>query len=241
VAGERPAAVVARRVVGDVSATGDGLGRFLREPVNAVTHGVGALLSVAALVVLLVLAGGEPWRTVSFAVYGVSMVALYLASTLLHAVRGSPAQLRRLRVLDHAAIFLLIAGTYTPIALVSILSVSPAWGWALFGAAWAFAAAGVGFKLFWLDAPRWWSTVIYLAMGWMALVGIVPLVQALPAAGLAWLAAGGAFYSVGALVYARQRPDPWPGVFGYHEIWHLFVLAGSACHFLLMLLYVLPR
>jgi hemolysin III len=214
--------------------------RWLREPINALTHGLGVLLSVAALVVLVALSDGEPWRTVAFAVYGSSMVALYLASTLLHAVRASPPVLRRLRVFDHAAIFLLIAGTYTPIALVKVVEVSPGWGWALFGAAWGFASLGVVFKLFWIDAPRWLSTGLYVGLGWMSLVAIVPLLAALPWGGLAWLLVGGAFYSFGAVIYARRRPDPWPAVFGYHEIWHLFVLAGSASHFVLMLRYVLP-
>jgi len=216
------------------------LGRWLREPVNALTHGVGVLLSIAGLVVLLVLAEGEPWRTAAFAVYGASLVALYLASTLLHAVKASPPVLRRLRLLDHAAIFLLIAGTYTPIALVSLQAVSPAWGWALFGSAWGIASLGVLFKLVWLEAPRWLSTALYLGLGWMAVVAVVPILAALPWGGLVWLLVGGAFYSLGAVVYARQRPDPWPPVFGYHEIWHLFVLAGSASHFVLMVRYVLP-
>jgi hemolysin III len=217
------------------------LGRWLREPVNSVTHGVGVVLSIVGMVVLLVLSEGDPWRTVAFAIYGASLVALYLASTLLHAVKAAPPVLRRLRVFDHAAIFVLIAGTYTPITLVSLHAVSPAWGWTLFGIAWGLASLGVVFKLFWLDAPRWLSTAMYLGLGWMSIVAIVPMVAAFPWGGLAWLLAGGAFYSLGAIVYARQRPDPWPGVFGYHEIWHLFVLAGSASHFVLMVLYVVPR
>lgn len=216
------------------------LGRALREPMNALTHALGVLLSVAGGVVLLVLSAGDARRTVAFAVYAASLVVLYLASTLLHAVRARPGVLRRLRVFDHAAIYLLIAGTYTPITLVTLAEVSPAWGWSLFGVAWGAAGLGVLFKLAWLDAPRWLSTALYVAMGWMAVVAIAPLVQALPWSALAWLFAGGAFYSVGALVYARKRPDPWPRVFGYHEIWHLFVLAGSVCHYVLMLRYVLP-
>jgi hemolysin III len=216
------------------------LGRWLREPVNAMTHGVGVVLSIVGMVVLLVLSEGEPWRTVAFAIYGASLVALYLASTLLHAVKAAPSVLRRLRVFDHAAIFVLIAGTYTPLTLVSLHAVSPPWGWTLFGIAWGFASLGVVFKLFWLDAPRWLSTAMYLGLGWMSIVAIVPMLAAFPWGGLAWLLVGGAFYSLGAVVYARQRPDPWPGVFGYHEIWHLFVLAGSASHFVLMVLHVVP-
>jgi hemolysin III len=216
------------------------LGRALREPWNAITHGVGTVLALVGGVLLVVLSAGDGRRMVAFAIYATSLVLLYLASTLLHAVRARPEVLRRLRVFDHAAIYLLIAGTYTPIALVTLAGVSPAWGWSVFGVAWGAAGLGVLFKLVWLDAPRWLSTALYLALGWMAVVAIAPLVQALPWSALAWLAAGGAFYSVGAVVYALKRPDPWPKVFGYHEIWHLFVLAGSTCHYVLMLRYVLP-
>jgi hemolysin III len=212
----------------------------LREPVNALTHGFGALASVAALVVLLVVAEGDPLRTVAFAIYGASMVLLYAASAVMHAARVGPRALRRLRLLDHAAIYLLIAGTYTPITLVTLQEVSPPWGWSLFGVAWGFAALGVVFKLFWLDAPRWLSTTLYVAMGWMAVVAFAPLLRALPPAAFVWLFAGGAAYSLGAVIYARKRPDPWPKRFGYHEIWHLCVLAGSASHFVLMLRYVAP-
>ena len=216
------------------------LGRALREPWNAITHGVGVLLALVGGVLLVVLSAGDGRRTVAFAIYATSLVLLYLASTLLHAVRARPEVLRRLRVFDHAAIYLLIAGTYTPIALVSLASVSPAWGWSIFGIAWGAAGLGVLFKLVWLDAPRWLSTALYLALGWMAVVAIAPLLQALPGSAIGWLAAGGAFYSVGAVIYALKRPDPWPQVFGYHELWHLFVLAGSICHYVLMLRYVLP-
>jgi hemolysin III len=216
------------------------LTRVLREPVNALTHALGVVLAAVGAVVLLVVSAGEPWRTVAFAVYGASMVLLYLASTVMHAAKVGPRTLQRLRVLDHAAIFLLIAGTYTPVTLVLLRNESPAWGWTLFGLAWGFALLGVVFKLFWLHAPRWLSTVLYVALGWMALIAVVPMVRALPMGGFGWLLLGGVFYSLGAVVYARKRPNPWPRVFGYHEIWHLFVLAGSASHYLLMLRYVAP-
>lgn len=216
------------------------LTRFLREPVNALTHGVGVVLALVGLAVLLLVSNGEPWRTVAFAIYGASMVLLYLASTVMHAAKVGERTLQRLRVFDHAAIFLLIAGTYTPVTLVLLRHESPAWGWTLFGLAWGFALLGVVFKLFWLHAPRWLSTLLYVLLGWMAVIAIVPMVRALPWGGLGWLLLGGLFYSVGAVIYARKRPNPWPKVFGYHEIWHLFVLAGSASHYLVMLRYVAP-
>lgn len=212
----------------------------MREPVNSLTHLFGALLALVGSVALVVLSAGDPWKTGAFAVYGVSLVLLFTSSTLLHALPVGEVAQRRLRVLDHAAIFLLIAGSYTPLTLVTLREGFAGWGWALFGMAWGFALLGVVFKLFWISAPRLFSTGLYLLMGWLALVGIVPLVRALPSGGLLWLALGGAFYSVGAVIYGLKQPDPFPGKFGYHEIWHLFVLAGAASHYLLMIRYVLP-
>ena len=214
--------------------------RYLREPVNSLTHLVGIVLSVVGLVVLLALSEGEPWRTVSFAVYGVSLVTLYTASTLLHSLKVRPGLERNLRIFDHAAIFGLIAGTYTPITLVTLQPEYATWGWALFGVAWGLALLGIVFKIVWIGAPRLFSTGLYLLMGWLSVVAAVPILRALPVGGLVWLAVGGLFYSVGAVVYGLKKPDFYPNVFGYHELWHLFVLAGSFCHFMMMLQYVLP-
>jgi len=216
------------------------LSRYLREPVNSLTHFVGILLSIVGLVVLVVLSEGEPWRTVSFAVYGATLILLYTASTLLHSLRVGARGERFLRTFDHAAIFALIAGSYTPITLVTLQEGSAAWGWVLFGVVWGVALLGIVFKLVWLEAPRWLSTGLYLLMGWLAVVAIVPIVQALPLGGVFWLVLGGLFYSVGAVIYGLKRPNLVPGVLGYHELWHLFVLAGSLSHFMMMLLYVLP-
>lgn len=199
----------------------------LREPVNAWSHFVGLLLAAAGTVLLLHLAH-DPTRTVAFAVYGGSLILLYAASTLYHALPLPPDRLRPLRTLDHIAIYFLIAGTYTPVAVVTLQGPS---GWALLAAAWAIALAGIPFKIWWLDAPIWLSTGIYLAMGYMALLAAVPLAARVSVGGLGWLAAGGIAYTVGAVIFARGRPDPFPGRFGHHEIWHLMVLAGSGCHF----------
>ena len=214
--------------------------RHLREPVNSLTHLVGVLLSLGGLVALLALSKGEFWRTVSFGIYGVSLVTLYTASTLLHSLKVGPGLERRLRIFDHAAIFGLIAGTYTPITLVTLRPDYTLWAWTLFGIAWTLALSGVAFKIIWIGAPRWLSTALYLLMGWLSVVAAVPIVRALPTGGLVWLAAGGLCYSVGAVVYGLKKPDFYPRVFGYHELWHLFVLAGSFCHFMMMLGYVLP-
>lgn len=211
----------------------------LREPVSGLTHLAGFFAAIAGLVLLLVLSsrGGGGWHVLSFTVYGGSLVALYLSSSLYHLLPLSEAGVRFMKRLDHISIFLLIAGSYTPFCLVALRG---AWGWSLFGVAWGLAALGILFKLFWLYAPRWVVTGLYLGMGWVVVIAIVPLAHALNAGGLFWLFAGGFFYSSGAVTYALKRPDPWPGRFGFHEIWHLFVLAGSGAHFWAMLKYVLP-
>jgi hemolysin III len=160
---------------------------------------------------------------------------LYGASTLYHSLLLPAHHLRSLRTLDHIAIYFLIAGTYTPVAMVTLHG---PWGWTLLGAAWAIAVAGIPFKIWFLDAPVWISTGTYLAMGYMALAAAVPLAARVSSGGLAWLVAGGLAYTIGAIIFARERPDPFPGIFGHHEIWHLLVLVGSGCHFGFMLRYV---
>jgi hemolysin III len=205
-----------------------------REPVNAISHLVGLVLAAIGTVVLLRLADTATER-VAFSVYGASLVLLYAASTVYHSLHLSAPRLRRLRTLDHIAIYFLIAGTYTPVALVTLHG---SWGWTILGVAWAIAVAGIPFKVWFLDAPVWLSTAIYLGMGYMALAAAAPLAAKVSVGGLAWLVAGGLAYTIGAIIFARERPDPWPGVFGHHEIWHLLVLVGSGCHFGFMLRYV---
>jgi hemolysin III len=206
----------------------------IREPVNAWSHFVGLILAGAGSIVLLRLARGRA-ETVAFAVYGGSLILLYAASTLYHALPLPAHRLRPLRTLDHIAIYFLIAGTYTPVAVVTLHGTP---GQVLLVAAWSIAMLGVPFKIWWLDAPVWISTGVYLAMGYMSLLAAAPLAAAVPASGLAWLVAGGLAYTAGAIIFSRERPDPWPGRFGHHEIWHLLVLVGSACHFAFMILHV---
>jgi hemolysin III len=206
----------------------------IREPVNGASHLLGLLLASAGTVLLLRMASG-PWQLAAFSVYGATLILLYGASTLYHLLPLSDRPLRALRTLDHIAIYFLIAGTYTPIALITLHS---RLGWALLAVVWVIAVAGIPFKLLFLDAPVWISTATYLAMGYLALVAVVPLAQAVPATGLLWLVAGGLAYTIGAVIYTRQRPDPFPGRFGHHEIWHLLVLTGSACHFAFMVYHV---
>lgn len=206
----------------------------IREPFNGASHLLGLLLAGAGTMLLLRLARG-PAEMMAFAIYGSTLILLYGASTLYHSLPLPERPLRALRTLDHIAIYFLIAGTYTPVALITLHGTI---GWALLGAVWLIALAGIPFKLWFLDAPVWVSTGSYLVMGYLALAAIVPIARAVPPAGLLWLVAGGAAYTVGAVIYARRRPDPFPGRFGHHEIWHILVLAGSACHFAFMFYHV---
>jgi hemolysin III len=202
------------------------------ELANRLTHGLGAGLSVAGLVLLVVFAArhGNAWHVVSAAVYGTTLVLLYTASTLYHSFRDERHK-QLLRKFDHAAIFLLIAGTYTPFVLVTLRG---PWGWSLFGVVWGLAVAGVTIK-FWLAGRfRVISTLIYLAMGWLVLIAIKPLVAALPAGGMKLLLAGGLCYTGGAGFYL------WKQLPYHHAIWHLCVLAGSACHWAAVFVYVVP-
>lgn len=210
----------------------------IKDPISGFSHLAGAILSIVALSILVVLAAmnATAWHIVSFSVYGVAMFLLYAASAAYHLIPLDEKGTRILKRLDHVMIFLMIAGTYTPFCLIPLRG---GWGWTIFGIVWGFAVVGIFFKLYYIHAPRVLSTGIYLAMGWISIIAIYPIVKNVPFGGVIWLAAGGIAYSVGAVIYALKKPNPWPGVFGFHEIWHLFVLAGSFCHFMVMLLYVL--
>jgi hemolysin III len=206
----------------------------VREPFNGASHLVGLVLAAAGTVLLLELARG-PAQLAAFSIYGATLILLYSASTLYHTLTVTERPLRALRTLDHIAIYFLIAGTYTPIALLTLNS---SLGWMLLAAVWLIAIAGIPFKLFYLDAPVWLSTATYLMMGYLALVAIIPLAQAVSTGGIMWLVSGGMAYTVGAVIYTQQRPNPFPGWFGHHEIWHVLVLIGSACHFAFMVFHV---
>ena len=201
------------------------------ELANRITVGFGALLSVIGLVALLgVAANGDSWRVVSCAIYASTLVVFYIISTLYHSVR-QPRLRYVFRVLDHATIFLLIAGTYTPFTLVSLRG---AWGWSLFGVVWGLAVAGVAFKAVMTARFRILGPLLYLAMGWLIVVAYEPLLAAVPRPGIGWLIAGGLFYSLGLIFYAWNRL-PYN-----HAVWHLFVLAGSTCHYYAIFRYVAP-
>jgi len=193
------------------------------EIANVVTHGIGVFLSVGAGAALIALAAVQAGtrEMISVAIFSASLVLLYSSSTLYHAARH-PETKARLKVLDHCAIFILIAGTYTPFTIAAIRG---AWGWSLFGIIWGMALIGIVFKLFFTGRFKVFSTAMYIGMGWLVVVAFVPLMQALSGAGLAWLIAGGVLYTGGTLFYHRES-IPYS-----HAIWHGFVLAGSGCHF----------
>ncbi len=201
----------------------------LREPVNGLTHIVGALLALAATVPLALLTRGDWLDRAASLVFGLTSVLAFVASSLLHSLWVEPSRELWLRRLDHAAIFTLIAGTYTPILLQALRPDSPRLAWTVLAVVWAIAACGLLFKLLWIHAPRWLSTALYLVMGWLVVGAIVPVARALGPASLGWLVAGGLAYTVGAVVYAVKRPNLRPG-FGFHELWHVLVLLGWACH-----------
>jgi hemolysin III len=216
--------------------------KIFREPVNAISHMAGALASVVGLTLLVVFAAihADAWHVVSFAVFGTTMILMYTSSFLYHGLRLSDKAILIFRRIDHIMIFALIAGSYTPICLVPLRGV---WGWSIFGTVWGIAIIGICLKIFFMNVPRWISTLIYLFMGWLCVIAVYPLIKTVTPACLFWLAAGGFFYSVGAIVYALKKPNPFPGILGFHEIWHVFVLLGSACHFWLVfrhLMYISP-
>ena len=203
---------------------------YYGEKFNALTHLVGAVLALAGAVVLVVLAalGGDPWKVVSVSIYGVTLVLMYTFSVLYHSLRGRAKNV--LRELDHQSIYLLIAGSYTPFCLVSLRG---AWGWSLLGVVWGLAALGGLQELRPKNGARILSVVIYVLMGWVALVALVPLLKALGTGGFGWVAAGGLLYTIGIVFYALDSR-----LAHAHGIWHLFVMAGSVTHYVAILRYV---
>ena len=202
------------------------------EIANSVTHGVGVLVSIAGLVLLIVFSAlyGNAWHVVSSSIYGASLLILYLSSTLYHSLQGPRAK-SFFRILDHSSIFILIAGTYTPFMLVSLRG---PWGWTIFGLIWGLTLVGIFFKVFFINRFSVLSTVIYVLMGWMIVIAINPVIEAVPPGGLILLVSGGLCYTIGLIFYA------WKNLKYGHMIWHLFVIAGSVLHYFAVMFYVIP-
>jgi hemolysin III len=207
----------------------------LKDPMAGALHFIGAVLSIPALISLIVIGSGSPWKVVSFSIYGASLFLLFFFGTLYHWLPLSAGgKYQTFRKLDHIAIYLLIAGTYTPFCLNTLRG---PWGWTMFGIIWGMAIFGMALQSIYIDVWRWVTTLIYIFMGWAVLFAVKPLIDGLSMGGIAWLVAGGVIYSIGGVIYTIKKPDLHPK-FGYHELWHTFVLLGAACHFIAILFYV---
>jgi len=204
---------------------------------NTASHLTGAILAILGIVLLIVesAVAGKVWHIVSFSIYGFSLILLFTASTLHHGINASEQTEEFLRTMDYLAIFPLIAGTYTPFCLVVLRGTL---GWSMFGVVWGIAALGIVLKASIRTLPKWVSNTFYLTLGLMSIVLVIPLFQALgfPAVGL--LILGGVFYVGGNIIFSIEKPNPVPGKFGFHEIWHIFVLLGAFCHYALMYFYI---
>lgn len=216
----------------------DGSIHVTDERFNTVSHLFGACLALVGAALLIAQAGakGEPWKVVGLSVYGVSLVALFVSSTLHHGLDRSPRVNEVLRTLDYDSVFLLIAGTVTPLVLVLFRNT---YGWTVFGAVWAIAALGIVLRSVWRRLPKYITNTLYIALGWLTVL-LVGADVSLPLGALLLMAAGGLVYSAGFVIFVVERPNPRPGVFGFHEIWHLLVVLAALLHYLLMYFYVLP-
>ncbi len=204
----------------------------LREPVNSLTHWAGAVFALIGLIALLIVGWGTPAKVISLIIYGVSLIFLFSASATYHMVVVKDKALEIFRKIDHAAIYFLIAGTYTPFCVNAFTGY---WKWGMLITIWSLALIGIGVKVFIIRVPRWLNAGLYLAMGWLVVGASGQLLAALPAWVLTWLIIGGVIYTLGAIVYITKIFNFVPGVFGFHEVWHIFVLLAAAAHFVAVL------
>jgi len=202
--------------------------KIFREPVNSLTHWGGAILALAGLIALLIVGWSTPTKIISLAIYGVSLIFLFSASATYHMVKVKDKALEIFRKVDHAAIYVLIAGTYTPFCVNAFEGF---WKWGMLSIIWSLAIIGIVVKIFYIKSPRWVSAGIYLIMGWISVSAAGQMLSALPTWVFVWLLIGGIIYTLGAIVYATKIFNFKPGVFGFHEVWHIFVLLAAAAHF----------
>ena len=216
----------------------DGSVHVTDERFNTVSHLFAACFAVAGAALLIVQAAEQrdAWKIVGFSVYGLSVVTLFVSSTLHHGIDGGPRVNEVLRTLDYDSVFLLIAGSTTPMVLVLFRTT---YGWTVLGAVWVIAGAGIVLRSILRQLPKYVTNTLYIALGWMPVL-LVGSGASVPGGALALMAAGGLLYSAGFVLFVIERPNPWPGVFGFHEIWHLVVVVAAVLHYLLMYLYVLP-
>lgn len=199
-----------------------------REPVNSLTHWGGAILALAGLIALLIVGWSTPAKIISLIIYGVSLIFLFSASATYHMVLVKDKALEVFRKIDHAAIYALIAGTYTPFCVNAFEGF---WKWGMLSIIWSLALIGIVVKIFYIKAPRWLNAGIYVVMGWLSVLAAGQMLSALPSWVFAWLLTGGIIYTLGAIVYSTKIFNFKPGVFGFHEVWHIFVLLAAAAHF----------
>lgn len=204
----------------------------LREPVNSLTHWGGAILALIGLIVLLIIGWDTPAKVISLVVYGISLIFMFSASATYHMVQVKDKALEIFRKIDHSAIYALIAGTYTPFCINAFEGF---WKWGMLATVWSLAVIGIVVKIFYIRAPRWLNAGIYVLMGWISVSAAGEMLAALPTWVFAWLIAGGVIYTLGAVVYITKIFNFKPGVFGFHEIWHIFVLLAAAAHFVAVL------
>lgn len=199
-----------------------------REPVNGFTHLGGAIAGLAGLIALMTVSWEVPMKLISVIVYGLSLIAMFAASAIYHLANVSTRTQSILRKIDHSAIFLLIAGTYTPFCLVAFTGF---WRGGLLAIIWAIAAIGIVIKVFYVNSPRWLHTGTYIVMGWLCMLAAPQMPSVLPTSAIMWLVIGGVFYTFGAVIYGTKIFDFVPGKFGFHEVWHIFVILGALAHF----------
>ena len=211
--------------------------RKLREPVNGLTHLVAAFVAILGLVALAYLARDNLGKLTSLSIYGTTLVLMFSASTLYHLINAGPRVSLTLQKFDHAAIYLLIAGTYTPICLHFLTGF---WRSGFLAVIWAFALIGVAVKLIVIKAPRWLTAGVYLLMGWLSILAVGEITSRIPTDAIVGLLVGGMFFTVGAVVYILKRPNLIPGVFGFHELWHIFVILGAFSHYAVILAFIAP-
>ena len=207
----------------------------LRDPVSGLTHLGAAILSLFGLIALMIVSWGKSAMLTSVIIYGVTLIAMFSASATYHMTISSPKVIEILRKIDHSAIYLLIAGTYTPFCINAF---SGFWQWGLLSIIWSLAIIGVGIKIFIVRAPRWVNAGVYLVMGWLIVAAAGEMANTLSANILTWLIIGGVIYTLGAIVYITKKMDFIPGVFGFHEVWHLFVMLAAAAHYTSILSYI---
>jgi hemolysin III len=209
----------------------------LREPVNGLTHFFAAIAALIGMVILIIVGRGSLDRTIALTIYSVSLVLLFAASAAYHMIKARPKVLEILRKLDHSAIYLLIAGTYTPFCTIMF---DGFWKWGMLTVVWSLALIGIVVKIFIVNAARWLNAGIYIVMGWLCIAAIGEMLRVLPPWALTWLVVGGVLYTLGAVVYITKILNFWPGKFGFHEVWHIFVLLGALAHFIAIAFFIAP-